>query len=86
MAVRTHFIHARSHRVGAPRAACETCHLTRASIQPPSKAACLSCHRSYPRDHVRRFGAVTSIYVGGGGESFQACTSSCHAAHPGSRF
>lgn len=86
IAVRTHFIHSRSGRFDAPRAACATCHLTQQSIQRTSKAACLSCHTSYPKSHVARFGPIQSIYVGGGRESFQSCTTSCHTTHPGSRF
>ena len=82
--VRTHFIHSRSKRVDAPLTNCSTCHLTEASIQRTSKAACLSCHKSYPQSHVRDFGPVTSMYVGGGRESFDSCTSSCHTNHPDS--
>ncbi|MDB4936304.1 MAG: hypothetical protein JWP87_3276 [Labilithrix sp.] len=82
--VRTHFIHSRSKRVDAPVTKCSTCHLTEASTQRTSKAACLSCHKSYPQSHVREFGPVESMYVGGGRESFDSCTSSCHTSHPGS--
>jgi len=79
--VRTHFIHARSHRFGAPLDQCGSCHLTRKSIQRTSKSACLSCHTSYPGWHVAKFGPIGSIYVGGARESFQQCTSSCHTTH-----
>ncbi|MDB5213794.1 MAG: hypothetical protein JWO86_1721 [Myxococcaceae bacterium] len=82
--VRTHFIHSRSKRVDAPITKCATCHLTEQSIQRTSKAACLSCHKSYPKSHVRDFGPITSMYVGGGRESFDSCTSNCHTNHPGS--
>lgn len=86
IAVRAHFIHSRSDRFDAPRYQCASCHLTRESIQRTSKSACLSCHRSYPRSHVDAFGPITSMYVGGGRESFQQCTSSCHTAHPKSEL
>ena len=82
ISVRTHFVHSRSDRFDAPLSQCAACHLTRDSIQRTSKSACLSCHRSYPRSHVDGFGPITSMYVGGGRESFQQCTSSCHTAHP----
>ena len=82
--VRTHFIHSRSHRFDAPLTQCASCHLTAASIQRTSKAACLSCHTSYPPSHVERYGPIMSMYVGGGRESFQSCTSTCHMVHPGS--
>jgi hypothetical protein len=49
-------------------------------------AACLSCHKSYPESHVRQFGPIESMYVGGGRESFQQCTGTCHGTHPGSGF
>lgn len=84
--VRTHFIHSRSHRFDAPLARCATCHLTPASIQRTSKSACLSCHTSYRLSHVKKFGPIESIYVGGGRESFQQCATSCHTKHPGSGF
>jgi hypothetical protein len=80
--VRTHFIHSRSHRFGAPLDQCASCHLTSESIQRASKSACLSCHRSYSTWHIERFGAIENIYVGGGRDSFQQCTSSCHTTHP----
>jgi hypothetical protein len=82
--VRTHFIHSRSHRFDAPLTKCASCHLTEESIQQTSKAACLSCHTSYPPSHVKRYGPIESMYVGGGRESFQSCTSTCHTNHPGS--
>ena len=82
--VRLHYIHSRSDRVDAPAKRCASCHLTAESIQRTSKAACLSCHTSYPDDHVAAFGPVTSSYVGGGFESFDQCTGTCHTTHPGS--
>jgi hypothetical protein len=84
--VRTHFIHSRSGRFDAPKEKCSSCHLTRESTQRTSKAACLSCHKSYPESHVARFGPIASMYVGGGRESFQQCTGTCHTTHPGSGF
>jgi hypothetical protein len=84
--VRTHFIHSRSRRFSAPLAECASCHLTRASIQRTSKSACLSCHTSYPLWHRFVFGPIQSIYVGGGRESFEQCTSACHRSHPQSRL
>lgn len=83
ISVRTHFIHSRG-RFDAPLSQCSKCHLTAQSIQRTSKAACLSCHRSYPDSHVQTFGAITSAYIGGGVESFDQCTDACHQAHPGS--
>src|SRR5581483_11913717 len=80
--VRTHFIHSRSERYAAPRAACAACHASQASIQRTSKSACLSCHQSYPAWHAAMFGPVQSMYVGGGPESFTQCTSMCHRSHP----
>jgi hypothetical protein len=80
--VRTHFIHSRSHRVETSPDQCASCHLTRESIQRTSKSACLSCHTSYPEGHATAFGPIESIYVGGGPESFQQCTASCHPTHP----
>lgn len=85
IAVRAHFIHSRG-RVDVPLQKCSTCHVSEASTQRTSKAACLSCHTSYPASHVDRFGPITSMYVGGGRESFQQCTGSCHQTHPGSGF
>jgi hypothetical protein len=80
--VRVHFIHSRSDRFGADLAQCSKCHLNNQGIQRTSKAACLSCHKSYPEWHVKRFGPLQSMYVGGGRESFQQCTSTCHTTHP----
>jgi len=84
ISVRTHFIHSRSHRFDAPLQKCASCHLTKESVQRTSKAACLSCHKSYPDSHVEQFGPIESMYVGGGPESFQQCTGACHTQHPGS--
>ncbi|RJS23981.1 cytochrome C [Corallococcus sp. H22C18031201] len=84
--VRTHFIHSRSNRFDAPLQKCSSCHLTQDSTQRTSKAACLSCHKSYPDSHVAKFGPIESMYVGGGRESFQQCTGACHKTHPGSGF
>jgi len=84
--VRTHFIHSRSERFDAPLENCRTCHLSKESIQRVSKAACLSCHNSYPQWHADTFGPIESMYVGGGAESFVSCTDSCHRTHPGSRL
>ncbi|WP_342378468.1 cytochrome C [Myxococcus stipitatus] len=80
--VRTHFVHSRSNRFGAPLEKCASCHLTKESIQRTSQAACLSCHKSYPDSHVKKFGPIESMYVGGGRESFKQCTDSCHTRHP----
>lgn len=82
--VRAHYIHSRSDRFDEPLKKCKTCHLNRPSIQRTSKSACLSCHTSYPQSHVNQFGPITDNYVGGGTESFQQCTGSCHTNHPGS--
>ncbi|MDB4943306.1 MAG: hypothetical protein JWP97_2840 [Labilithrix sp.] len=82
--VRTHFIHSRSDRFDAPLAQCNKCHLNNAGIQRTSKSACLSCHKSYPDDHVATYGPITDMYVGGGRESFDKCSTSCHTTHPGS--
>lgn len=82
--VRLHFIHSRSDRFDAPLKQCNLCHLDRASIQRTSKSACLSCHKSYPASHVAQFGPITDSYVGGGRESFQQCSQTCHTNHPGS--
>jgi len=81
---RLHFIHARSNRVDEPLARCSSCHLTNASIQRTSKSGCLSCHASYPPSHVEAYGPITDMYLGGGAESFQPCTSTCHTTHPAS--
>lgn len=85
VAVRTHFVHSRG-RFDAPLEKCSTCHLSQESTQRTSKAACLSCHKSYPDSHVQKFGPIEHMYVGGGTESFQQCTGSCHKTHPGSGF
>lgn len=84
--VRTHIIHSRSDRFDAPLDQCSNCHLNEEGIQRTSKAACLSCHTSYPESHVTYFGEIESIYIGGGAESFDQCTDSCHVEHPGSGF
>lgn len=84
--VRTHFIHSRTDRFDNDLAECSSCHLDNDSIQRTSKAACLSCHTEYPADHVESFGEIESIYIGGGAESFQQCTDSCHTEHPRSNF
>ncbi|RKG99255.1 cytochrome C [Corallococcus carmarthensis] len=84
--VRTHFIHSRSNRFDAPLEKCSSCHLKQETTQRTSKAACLSCHKSYPDSHVQKFGPIESMYVGGGRESFQQCTGSCHKTHPGAGF
>ncbi len=80
--VRVHFIHSRSDRVDANKATCSNCHLDNASIQRTSKAACFSCHNTWSPQHEAQFGPIKSMYVGGGRESFQQCTSSCHTTHP----
>jgi hypothetical protein len=85
VAVRAHFIHSRG-RFEEPLQKCSTCHLTKESTQRTSKSACLSCHKSYPASHEASFGPITSMYVGGGRESFQQCTGSCHRTHKGSGF
>lgn len=82
--VRTHFIHSRSNRYDAPYDKCSSCHLNKASIQRTSKSACLSCHKSYPQSHVNQFGPIESMYVGGGAESFDQCSTSCHTNHKNS--
>jgi hypothetical protein len=84
--VRLHFIHSRSNRFDAPLDGCSTCHLSAQSVQRTSKAACLSCHQSYPQSHVDWFGPVVSMYIGGERESFDQCTDACHQTHPGSGF
>ncbi|MEL6760572.1 MAG: cytochrome C [Myxococcota bacterium] len=87
IATRLHFIHSRSEgRYGEPLERCATCHLGNDTIQRTSKHACLSCHRDYPDDHVEWFGPIENIYIGGGPESFQQCTDTCHTTHPGSGF
>jgi hypothetical protein len=84
--VRTHFIHSRSNRVSADTGNCSMCHLAPTGIERTSKGACLSCHTSYPADHVTAYGPIVSIYTGGGAESFESCTSTCHVTHPDSGF
>jgi hypothetical protein len=80
--VRVHFIHSRSDRVDADLAQCSKCHLNNASIQRTSKAACFSCHKTWSKKHTDQFGPLSNMYVGGGRESFQQCTSTCHTTHP----
>jgi len=83
--VRSHFIHSRTDRLNASPAQCNLCHLDRPSIQRVSKSACMSCHTSYPADHVARFGPVVDMYIGGTlDDSFQQCTGACHRTHPSS--
>jgi hypothetical protein len=83
--VRTHFVHSRTDRLDAPLIRCASCHLDRAGIQRTSKSACLSCHKRYPADHVRRYGPVVDMYIGGTlDDSFQQCSTTCHTNHPGS--
>jgi hypothetical protein len=83
--VRTHFVHSRTERLGAPLIRCANCHLDRAGIQRTSKSACLSCHKRYPADHVLRYGPVVDMYIGGTlDDSFQQCSTACHTDHPGS--
>ena len=84
--VRVHYIHSKSGRYDAQEDNCKSCHTSKESIQRTSKSACLSCHNSYPQSHVAQFGPVTDTYVGGGRESFDQCTSSCHTTHPGSHL
>jgi hypothetical protein len=90
--VRLHFIHSRSNRYDADLAQCSKCHLSNESIQRTSKAACFSCHRideavsKHKNAPPSMFGDLTNIYVGGGRESFQQCTSTCHTTHPKSGF
>ena len=80
--VRVHFIHSRSDRYDASLSQCSKCHLNNQGIQRTSKAACMSCHKSYSQEHVEAFGPIQSMYVGGGRESFQQCTGTCHTTHP----
>lgn len=85
--VRTHFIHSRTDRLSAPLTECKTCHLNVEGIQRVSKAACMSCHKSYPDSHVQQFGPIVDMYIGGRiDNSFQQCTSSCHRNHPNSKL
>ncbi|MET0404152.1 MAG: cytochrome c3 family protein, partial [Cystobacter sp.] len=89
--VRVHFIHSRSGRFDdgsgqrSPQQ-CANCHLTPESIQRASKSACLSCHSSYSEQHVKDYGPITSMYVGGGADSFKQCNGSCHKEHQGSNL
>ncbi len=46
---------------------------TKESTQRTSKSACLSCHNSYPKSHVEKFGPIRGMYFGGSTESFQQC-------------
>jgi hypothetical protein len=81
--VRTHFVHSRSNRFDADLARCASCHLDRGGIQRTSKAACLSCHKAYPANHVASYGPVTDMYIGGTlADSFQQCSTTCHTNHP----
>lgn len=96
--VRSHFVHSRSGRLDASPTQCNLCHLTQQSIQQVSKSACMSCHTSYPDDHVAKYGPIVDMYIGGSlaagsaafgangtiGEAFQQCTTSCHRDHPNS--
>lgn len=83
--VRTHFIHSRTDRLAAPLTVCKNCHETRDGIERTSKSACMSCHKSYPRDHVERYGPVVDMYIGGTiADSFQQCSLACHSNHPDS--
>lgn len=94
IAVRVHFVHSRSGRLDASPGQCNLCHTNNASIQRTSKAACMSCHKSYPDDHVTTYGPIVDMYIGGtldvqpsgATDSFQQCTSSCHRTHPNSRL
>jgi len=38
---------------------------TKESTQRTSKSACLSCHNSYPKSHVEKFGPIRGMYFGG---------------------
>jgi hypothetical protein len=81
--VRTHFVHSRTDRLDAPLFRCSNCHVDRQGIQRTSKSACLSCHKSYPPDHVVRYGPIVDMYIGGTLEdSFQPCSTTCHTNHP----
>jgi predicted CXXCH cytochrome family protein len=84
--VRSHFIHSRSDRYDAPLSHCSSCHPEEESTRRTSKAACLSCHRSYPDSHIQRYGPIHSIYVGGKDESFDRCAEACHTSHPESGY
>ncbi len=80
--VRIHYIHSRSNRVDAKVEDCSLCHLSSESIQRTSKSACLSCHKSYPADHVASFGPIVSPFTGGLSDSFAQCSTTCHTTHP----
>jgi hypothetical protein len=88
--VRVHFIHSRSGRLDANPEQCSLCHLDNAGIQRTSQSACMSCHKSYPADHVAKYGPIVDMYIGGGLDGptgivdtpFQQCTSTCHRTHP----
>ncbi len=82
--VRTHFLHSRSDRFPADIKNCSNCHLDNAGIQRTSKSACLSCHQTYPASHVKKYGAIDNMYVGGETDGFQQCSTTCHTDHPGS--
>lgn len=82
--VRAHFIHSRTDRFNASVKECKNCHIDREGIERTSKSACLSCHKSYPQSHVQQFGPITDMFIGGGTESFQQCTNTCHTNHPDS--
>jgi predicted CXXCH cytochrome family protein len=85
--VRTHFVHSRSGRLDASPGQCNLCHTDRAGIQRTSKSACMSCHKTYPDDHVTKYGPIVDMYIGGTlDDSFQQCTSTCHRNHPNSRL
>ena len=81
--VRSHFVHSRSGRLGAPLTECKTCHLSREGITRTSKSACLSCHKQYPDSHVAKYGPIVDMYIGGTpADSFQQCSTTCHTNHP----
>jgi len=84
--VRVHYIHSRSKRVEADTKQCSLCHLEPRSIEKATKAACLSCHLSYPEDHVQSFGPLVTTFTGGWDGAFDACATKCHTSHPGSGF
>jgi hypothetical protein len=88
--VRVHFIHSRSGRLDASPEQCSLCHTSNDSIQRTSQSACMSCHKSYPADHVAKYGPITDMFTGGAvvappgtaDPAFQPCTASCHRTHP----
>jgi hypothetical protein len=85
--VRSHFVHSRSGRLDASPEQCSLCHTTLAGIQRTSKSACMSCHKTYPADHVASYGPIVDMYIGGTlDDSFQQCTSTCHRNHPASKL